>query len=139
MAVARPKTLREARATYTVNSELAWWVFMRVSGLALIFLTFGHLYMTNILINAGEIDFNLVSERLSITWVKVYDTFLLGLAMLHGANGFRYSVEDYIANPAPRFFVKILLYSLTVVIFVFGIISLWAIDYTQFGSAAGGH
>ena len=37
MAV-RPKTLSEAKAVYTTNTELMWWVFMRVSGLLLIFL-----------------------------------------------------------------------------------------------------
>jgi succinate dehydrogenase / fumarate reductase membrane anchor subunit len=131
MAVARPKTLKQARATYSTNSELAWWVFMRLSGLALIFLTFGHLFMTNIQINAGEIDWQFVASRLNTPWVKVYDTFLLVLAMLHGANGVRYSIEDYAANPSRRFTLKAIFYSLTVLVFLFGIISLWAIDFTQ--------
>lgn len=132
MAVRAPRTLRDARATYTTNGELAWWVFMRVSGLALIFLTFGHLYMSNIVINAGEIDFNYVAQRLSITWVKIYDSFLLGLAVLHGVNGARYSVEDYARSPGWRFTLKMALYSLTIVVLVIGIISLWAVDYTQY-------
>lgn len=139
MALSRPKTLRQAKAVYQTNSELAWWVFMRVSGLALVFLTFGHLFMTNIQINAGEIDWQFVASRLSTPWVKVYDTFLLVLAMLHGANGVRYSLEDYIAKPSWRFAAKAIFYSLTVAVLLFGLISLWAIDFTQFDAALGGH
>lgn len=138
MAVStRPKSLQQARATYQTNSELVWWVYMRVSGLALVFLTFGHLYMTNIAINAGEIDWQFVAQRLSTTWVRIYDSFLLGLAMLHAANGVRYSLEDYIAAPSKRFAAKVAFYALTVFVFVFGIISLWAIDFEQFNTVAG--
>lgn len=129
MALARPKTLQQARATYNTNSELAWWVFMRISGLALIFLTFGHLFMSNILINAGHVDYAYVAQRFSTTWVKIYDTFLLGLAMLHGGNGLRYSIEDYIQKPSSRFVAKSILYVLMIGIMIFGLISLWAIAY----------
>jgi succinate dehydrogenase / fumarate reductase, membrane anchor subunit len=129
MALARPKTLQQARATYSTNSELAWWVFMRVSGLALIFLTFGHLFMTNILVNAGHIDYAFITQRLSTTWVRIYDTFLLLLAMLHGGNGLRYSIEDYVQKPSRRFVWKMVLYVLVIAIMLYGIISLWAIAY----------
>ena len=128
MAV-KPRTMQDARATYNTNGELAWWVFMRISGLALIFLTFGHLFMNNWLINAGEIDYAYVSERLSKTWVKVYDSFLLGLAILHGGNGLRYSIEDYVGKPSVRFYVKAGLYVVVIFVMLYGIISLWAIDY----------
>jgi succinate dehydrogenase / fumarate reductase, membrane anchor subunit len=129
MALARPKTLQQAKTAYNTNSELAWWVFMRISGLALIFLTFGHLFMSNILINAGHVDYAYVAQRFSTTWVKIYDTFLLGLAMLHGGNGLRYSIEDYIQKPSSRFVAKSILYVLMIGIMIFGIISLWAIAY----------
>ncbi len=128
MAV-RPKTFQQAKAAYTTNPELAWWVFMRISGLALIFLTFGHLFMSNIAINAGEVDYAYVAQRFSTTWVKIYDSFLLGLAMLHGGNGLRYSIEDYIQKPSSRFVAKSILYVFMIGIMVFGIISLWAIAY----------
>jgi succinate dehydrogenase / fumarate reductase, membrane anchor subunit len=129
MALARPKTLQQARATYNTNSELGWWVFMRISGLALVFLTFGHLFMSNILINAGNVDYAYVAQRFSTTWVKIYDTFLLVLAMLHGGNGLRYSIEDYIQKPSSRFLWKSVLYVLVISIMLYGIISLWAIAY----------
>ena len=128
MAV-KPRTMQDARATYNTNGELAWWVFMRISGLALIFLTFGHLFMNNWLIDAGAIDYTYVAERLSKTWVKVYDSFLLGLAILHGGNGLRYSIEDYVGKPSVRFYIKAGLYVVVIFVMLYGIISLWAIDY----------
>lgn len=134
MAV-KPKTLNAARAHYGTNSELAWWVFMRISGLVLIFLVFGHIWFNNIAINAGEIEYAYVAERISKPWVKVYDSFLLAFAMLHGVNGLRYSVEDYFRNPGRRFWVKILLYTLAGVVLVIGIITLWSFSFTEMGDA----
>ena len=128
MAV-RPKTLQQAKTTYSTNPELAWWVFMRISGLALIFLTFGHLFMNNIAINSGHVDYAYVAQRFSKTWVKIYDSFLLGLAILHGGNGLRYSIEDYLQRPSSRFIAKSILYAVVIFVMIFGIISLWAIAY----------
>ncbi len=139
MAVARPKTLRQAKSSYETNSELAWWVFMRISGLALVVLTFGHLFMTNMLIDAGKIDFAYVASRLANPVIKIYDTFLLVLAMLHGFNGLRYSIEDYVKSPSRRFSIKMITYVIAIVVFTFGIIALWAADFSQFDVAAAAH
>ena len=72
---------------------------MRISGFLLVFLTFGHLWANNMAFNAGEIDFAYVAGRLAQPGVKVYDSFLLLFAMLHGVNGLRYSIEDYVQRP----------------------------------------
>ena len=132
---AQPKTLRQAKATYGTNSELAWWVFMRVSGLLLIFLVFGHIFFNNIQINAADIDYAYVAERVSTPWVKVYDTFLLIFAMLHGMNGVRYSIEDYVQSPSKRFWTKIVLYTVAGIILVIGIITLWSFTFDEMGDA----
>ena len=76
---------------------------MRISGLALVFLVFGHLFFNNIQINVSDVDYNYVASRFSKSWVKIYDSFLLGFAMLHGINGLRYSIEDYVKSPSRRF------------------------------------
>lgn len=132
---AAPRTLKQARATYSSNGELAWWVFMRVSGLLLVFLVFGHLWFNNIQIDAGTIDFAYVAERLSQPGVKIYDTFLLAFAMLHGVNGLRYSIEDYVKKPGRRFWAKIALFSVAGIVFVLGTMTLWAFSYEQMGDA----
>lgn len=134
MAV-RPKTLGEAQATYSTNTELAWWVFMRVSGLLLIFLVFGHIFFNNIQINVAEVDYAYVAKRFSRSWVKIYDSFLLGLAMLHGLNGLRYSVEDYFRRPGRRFWAKVVLFTVAGVVFVLGVMTLWAFTFEEMGDA----
>lgn len=132
---ARPRTLREAKTAYGTNSELAWWVFMRISGLVLVFLVLGHVYFNNIVINVGEVDYAYVAERLSKSWVRVYDTFLLGFAMLHGTNGLRYSIEDYVQRPGRRFAWKITLFTVSGIIFVLGAMTLWAFSFEEMGEA----
>ena len=129
------KTFSEAKAVYSSNSELAWWVFMRVSGLILIFLVFGHLWMGNIQINVANVDYAYVAERLSKGWVKVYDTFLLFFAMLHGVNGLRYNVEDYFKSPQRRFWAKVILFSVTGILFIMGTMTLWAFNFEEMGEA----
>lgn len=134
-AQGRPKTLKEARATYHTNAELAWWVFMRVSGFFLVFLVFGHVFFNNILINAGTIDYTYVAERLARPSVKVFDSFLLGFALLHGVNGLRYSIEDYFRRPGTRFWAKTILFTVAGLIFVVGVMTLWAYTFQEMGDA----
>lgn len=131
----RPKTLQEARSTYSSNAELGWWVFMRISGLVLVFLVLGHVYFNNIQINVADVDYAYVAERLSKSWVRVYDTFLLGFAMLHGMNGLRYSIEDYVQRPGRRFWWKMALFTVAAVIFVLGTMTLWAFSFEEMGDA----
>lgn len=134
MAV-RPKNLREARDTYRTNTELAWWVFMRISGLFLVFLVFVHVFVNNISINVATVDYDYVASRLARPSVKVFDSFLLGFALLHGANGLRYSIEDYLKRPGPRFWAKLTLYVVTAAIFIMGVMTLWAFSYQEMGDA----
>src|SRR5690554_2079780 len=136
MAVTKPRTLADARRTYSTNSELAWWIFMRVSGLLMIIIVGAHVFMTNIMINVGDVDFAFVTGRLSTPWLKLFNTALLVLGMLHGANGLRYSIEDYNRKAGRRFVWKIVLYGFTIAIMVMGLISLWGIDYSQYDEVA---
>lgn len=131
----RPRTLRDARAAYSTSPELAWWVFMRISGFLLLFLTFGHLWANNMAFNAGQIDFEYAARRIAQPGVKVFDSFLLLFAMLHGVNGLRYSVEDYVRRPGPRFWWKAVLFTAAAAIFVLGVMALWTFSFEEMGAA----
>ncbi len=132
---AAPRTFRDAKATFQTNGELAWWVFMRVSGFLLVFLTFGHLWANNMAFNAGEIDFDYVASRLAQPSVKVYDSFLLLFALLHGVNGLRYSIEDYVKRPERRFAWKVALFTFAGFVFVLGVMALWTFSFSEMGDA----
>ena len=130
-----PRTFGDAKATYGTNTELAWWVFMRISGFLLVFLTFGHLWANNMAFNAGEIDFAYVAGRLAQPSVRVFDSFLLFFAMLHGVNGLRYSIEDYVRRPQRRVVAKAILYTVAGIVFILGVMTLWTFSFSEMGDA----
>ncbi len=125
----RAKRYEDARAQAKSNPELAWWVFMRVSGLVLVFLVLGHIYMTLIqqADSASGAPQTIIDKLSQPVW-KLYDWLILILAGLHGLNGARYSLEDYIPDKAKRFWAKILLYTVAGAIFIWGTVGLFTLQ-----------
>ncbi|MCR8670556.1 succinate dehydrogenase hydrophobic membrane anchor subunit [Agrococcus sp. HG114] len=86
------------------NLEKAGWIFMRVSGVVLIVLIFGHLAY-NLLWTPGgihAIDFGFVGGKLADPFWQWWDVLMLWLAILHGSNGMRTIVNDYVHKPRIR-------------------------------------
>ncbi len=85
------------RKTTRGNYELYSWVFMRASGVVLLVLVFGHLFV-NLMVGDGvhAIDFAFVGGKWSSPpfW-QVWDLLMLWLAMIHGTNGVRTIINDY--------------------------------------------
>ena len=77
--------------------ELYAWIFMRISGLALLFLALGHLLIMHIIHNVDHIDFQFVAARYATPFWRTYDLLMLWLAMIHGVNGVRTVLTDYIS------------------------------------------
>jgi len=88
------------------GSERFWWYFMRVSGLALVLLVLGHMMIMHVLVEltGSEIDFAFVQSRWGTPFWRIYDLLLLVLAFVHGVNGARIVIGDYVANPTGRRF-----------------------------------
>jgi succinate dehydrogenase / fumarate reductase, membrane anchor subunit len=109
-AVRRPRVIytnpsRSARPLPEASGrERFWWYFMRLSGLALVFLALGHMFIMHVLVEltGGEIDFALVQSRWGTPFWRIYDLLLLVLAFVHGANGARIVIGDYVANRTAR-------------------------------------
>jgi succinate dehydrogenase / fumarate reductase, membrane anchor subunit len=78
------------------NWEKWGWLYMRVSGVLLVVLIFGHLF-TNLFLGAGvrAIDFAFVAGKWANPFWIVWDLLLLWLALIHGANGIRTLINDY--------------------------------------------
>ena len=71
------------------NFELYSWLFMRISGIVLVFLVLGHLLIMNILDGGVQrINFAFVAGRWSSPFWQFWDLALLWLAQLHGGNGY---------------------------------------------------
>ena len=109
-------TVRRPRTIYTNPSRAArprpegsrsdrlWWYFMRLSGLALVFLALGHMFIMHVLVEltGGEINFAFVSSRWGTPFWRIYDLLLLLLAFIHGARGARIVITYYVTNRTGR-------------------------------------
>ena len=103
------------------NFELWSWVFMRASGVLLLVLVFGHLFV-NLMLGEGihGVDFAFVAGKWSSPFWQVWDMLMLWLGMLHGFNGVRTVMLDYIHRPAWRTGSLWLLYVIGLFLFVIG-------------------
>ena len=72
---------------------------MRISGIVLVFLVLIHLYMMHLVDEGVErVDFAFVAERWDNVGWKTFDWVMLFLALLHGANGLRIIIDDYVQS-----------------------------------------
>jgi succinate dehydrogenase / fumarate reductase, membrane anchor subunit len=78
--------------------ELYAWIFMRISGIALLVLALGHLLVMHIINSVDTEDFQFVANRYATPFWRTFDLMLLWLAMIHGINGLRTVLVDYV-NP----------------------------------------
>ncbi|WP_244894501.1 succinate dehydrogenase hydrophobic membrane anchor subunit [Amycolatopsis arida] len=128
LSLDKPRSPRRPAARRS-NFELYSWLFMRISGLALVVLVLGHLFIMNIL-DGGvhRINFAFVAGRWASPFWQFWDLTMLWLAQLHGANGLRTIIEDYARKGSTRFWLKILLYVSTVLILVVGTLVIFTFD-----------
>lgn len=100
--------------------ELYAWLFMRVSGVVLLLLALGHLIIMHIIYNVGEINTEFVAARWSNPLWRLYDWLLLALALVHGCNGLRVIVDDYVRRPGLRVATQAILLGLAGLLLVTG-------------------
>jgi succinate dehydrogenase / fumarate reductase, membrane anchor subunit len=83
--------------------ELWSWLFMRISGIVLLFLAVGHVLIMHVMEEGVErVDFNFVAERWGSPFWRTWDWMMLTLALLHGIIGVRVIVQDYVRSPGAR-------------------------------------
>ena len=98
------------RSRPTGGLELWSWVFMRVSGCVLLFLALGHLVLMHLIHNVDEINYAFVASRYAGWFWRGYDLLMLVLAMIHGVNGARILIDDYVHPPKLHAFALSALY-----------------------------
>lgn len=122
----RPDATMQKRGKF----ELYSWVFMRISGLLLIFMALYHLYWWNLVVGVEHLSAELVLERWDNPLWRLFNVGLASFALLHGLNGLRYSIEDYIRNPKARKIVKGIAYFVVLGALAWGIFALLTFDLT---------
>ena len=111
-----------------MNWEKWGWIYMRFSGILLVVLIFGHL-LVNLFLGQGvsAIDFAFVAGKWADPFWIVWDTLLLWLALIHGANGMRTLTNDY-ARGRLRIVLLVALAGATIVLLTLGTLVLTTFD-----------
>ena len=128
----RPASLDNPRSPHRPtagNFEKYAWLFMRFSGLALVILTFGHLFIM-LMLDDGvhRINFAFVAGRWSSPFWQLWDLTMLWLAQLHGGNGLRTVIADYARKDSTRFWLNSLLAVSMLLVLVVGTYVLLTFD-----------
>ena len=96
------------------GTELRAWYLMRISGLVLVFLAVGHLFLMHIVNNVETINYAFVASRWAaprtgFLW-RMWDFTMIVLAVGHGFNGLRQILYEYIARPSRRVLASTLIW-----------------------------
>ena len=128
-----PRT--NVRKRTNTSLEFYSWIFMRVSGILLVFLVLGHLLIMHIL-DGGvtRVNFAFVAGRWANPFWQTYDWAMLALATVHGGNGVRIIIEDYVRDGNKRMYAKFALYTILLFMMVLGTLVIVTFD-PDLGSA----
>jgi succinate dehydrogenase / fumarate reductase membrane anchor subunit len=132
-----PRSPSPVRRTRRFNLEKWGWIYMRASGVVLVVLIFGHLFV-NLVAGQGvrAIDFGFVGGKLAQPFWQWWDVAMLWLAFIHGTNGMRTIVNDYASNKLVRTIFKVALLVAAVVLILLGTLVVFTFNPCPAGSPA---
>jgi succinate dehydrogenase / fumarate reductase, membrane anchor subunit len=117
--------------------ELWSWLFMRISGVVLLFLAVGHVLIMHLPAGGvSRVDFAFVAARWDNPLWRTWDWALLSLALIHGVNGLRVVVQDYVRPVTWRFAINMFFYIVTFILFVLGSVLVFTFDPSRWPGAA---
>jgi len=89
-------------AGFVPGSERAFWYFLRISGIVLVFFALGHVFITHYINVPSETTFDFVSARWANPLWRTFDLILLFAALWHGLVGLRTILTDVIKKQGAR-------------------------------------
>jgi succinate dehydrogenase / fumarate reductase cytochrome b subunit len=110
------------------GTERAFWYFLRVSGLLLVILAGGHLFITHYLNVPSDTTFDFVANRWANPLWITFDILLLFAALWHGIIGLRLAVTDMVKNHAWRQILFGLLWAIGIAFSVLGVVNIFTFD-----------
>lgn len=100
------------------------WYFMRMSAIGLFFLAILHLVFNHVTTDVSCTSYQLIAVRYANPYWRVYDWLLLTLALLHGMNGLRVVIDDYVRSQAWRIRIESTLALIALAFFMVGTVTL---------------
>ena len=127
-----PPPLQRPRSGF----ELWSWLFMRLSGILLLFLAVGHVLIMHVMdTGVARVDYDFVVSRWTgegaVFW-RTWDWLMLSLALLHGINGVRVIAQDYVRRPGVRLVINWTFAVVGFALFVLGTFIVFTFDPSQF-------
>ncbi|MGH9164098.1 MAG: succinate dehydrogenase, partial [Acidimicrobiales bacterium] len=83
-----------------------------------------HFAITHILNDVTDTDARFVAQRWDNPLWRLFDWALLALALLHGLNGLRWIIDDYVRAPVARTATKAAVYSASLALFAYGTLTI---------------
>jgi succinate dehydrogenase / fumarate reductase membrane anchor subunit len=127
MAISEPQS-RPSQPTSSPRPRQSFetwsWYFMRISGLVLLFLALLHFSIMHIMHDVTDTNIDFVGKRWENPLWRLFDWSLLALGLMHGLNGLRYIIDDYVRRPTRRAVVKAVLYTVTGALFFYGTLTI---------------
>lgn len=118
------------------NFERRAFMFMRMSGIALLILAVGHVLIQHVLNSSGNLTLQIVADTWNSWGWKVYDMLLLIFAISHGFNGLRNVLQDYIHNRSTVKAINIILLIFMIITIVWSAVAIAAFDPAAARAAA---
>ena len=91
------------------NKERSAFMFMRMTGILLLFLAVGHMMLQHIINDVHDLDMAFVILQWSSWTQRIIDLALLVFALSHGMNGLRNVLGDYVHSPSTMKVINIVL------------------------------
>ena len=121
-------TLQRPMAQRSGGVELFAWYFLRISGVALVVLALGHIFITHYLNVPSETTSEFVLGRWRNPLWRTFDWLLLIAAMLHGLIGLRLSIDDYLHSAGMRVFAQSVLWMLGFIFIGLGTVTIFTLN-----------
>jgi succinate dehydrogenase / fumarate reductase membrane anchor subunit len=126
------------RARPGKGAEFWWWVFMRVSGIMLLVLAVGHVLIMHAFgEGVDRVNFSFVALRWQEPFWRTWDWLMLSLALIHGVNGLRMVILDYVRRPGVRIATSWFFYIVGAVTFALGTVVVFSFDPCKWPGTAG--
>ena len=109
------------------NRERFSWLFMRISGLIMFATVVFHLLYMHMVVGVDNLTFDNINERWTGPfgiWWRIFDASLLFLGLIHGYNGVRWNINDYVHNRFLNLALKGLLYLIGAILIILGCLAL---------------
>ena len=128
MAVVPSEGSRRGFGVSIPGADRMVWYFFRISGIALVVLALGHLFITHYANVPSETTFDFVSKRWANPLWRSFDWMLLLFALWHGMLGLRISINDYIRRDGVRLIASSANWLVAVVITIIGTMTIITFD-----------